>query len=114
MAHVTFIDPIDTLSGKIAKSHKTTYMLRSAPTSNKAMIAKPVFTMVRRKRRTPLTQDEMAFQERFGNICKATIQRMKDPGKVMQDQVAFKAQNRYTTFRQYVWNQCADEYDSSN
>ena len=30
MAKVTFIDPIDTLSGKIAKRHCTTYYVRSA------------------------------------------------------------------------------------
>jgi hypothetical protein len=62
----------------------------------------------------PMTEDEMNRQARFGAICKATILRLADPTKKTQDQMAFKEQTDYKTLRQYVWHQCAEEYDNNN
>ena len=40
-----------------------------------------------------------------------TRARMKDPGKVMQDQAAFKEQSKYKTFYRYVFNQEWESYE---
>ena len=105
---VFYLAPVDNASGKIFGLKQKWMAVRRLTGKRQRGCA------VTGERTTPYSQDEMAHQEKFKAVAAATRLRMKDPGKVMQDQVAFKAQNRYTTFRQYVWNQCADEYDSSN
>lgn len=111
MAKVTYIDPIATLSGKIVKRHKTTYMVRQAATSNPQMLENPCFTTSLGKRRTALSQSELQHRTRFGAICKATVARLRDASKIPADIAAFKSQRQYTTLRQYVWHQVADSMD---
>ena len=64
------------------------------------------------KRTSPYSQDEMARQEKFKAVSASTRARMKDPGKVMQDQAAFKEQSKYKTFYQYVFRQEWEAYES--
>ena len=108
MAKVTYLDPIDHLSGKISKQSRTTYMHRSAATSNPAMLANPNFTHVRGQRTTAASQSEVAYRTRFGKICTAARSRMQDASKIAADIAAFKAQRQYTTLYQFVWHQVAD------
>lgn len=108
MAKVTYLDPIDHLSGKISKQTRTTYMHRMAATSNPAMLANPNFTHVRGQRTTAASQSEVAYRTRFGKICTAARQRMMDASKAPADIAAFKAQRQYTTLYQFVWHQVAD------
>ena len=105
MAQVTYLSPVRTVSGKISKSDKVIYQVRTAPTSNPSMIANPCYTSIYGKRTTPYSASEIAYQTRFGKIAKATLERLSDPTKKAQDQAAFKAQTQYTTLRQYVWHE---------
>ena len=105
MAKVTYLDPIDHLSGKISKQSRTTYMHRTAATANTGT---PNFTHVCGSRTTALTQSEVAQRTRFGQICTATRQRMMDASKMPADIAAFKAQTQFRTLYQFVWHQVAD------
>lgn len=111
MAKVTFIDPIDTLSGKIAKRHRTMYSVRSAATSNREMLENPCYTSAPRKSKKPASASVIAARERFTDICAATLERMMDPNHIAMDQLNFRQQNKYLTLRQYVWHVCAEAYD---
>ena len=105
MAKVTYLDPIDHLSGKISKQSRTTYMHRTAATANTGT---PNFTHVCGSCTTALTQSEVAQRTRFGQICTATRQRMMDASKMPADIAAFKAQTQFRTLYQFVWHQVAD------
>ncbi len=109
MAHVTFIDPIATVSGKLVKRHHTTYMVRRAATSNSVMLANPCFTTVLGKRQTALSESEQQYRERFGTISSAVNRRLHDSEQKAADSVAFRSQSKYLTLRQYVWHQVAAE-----
>lgn len=109
MAKITYKDPIKTISGKISKNSDTIYMVRTAPTSNPEMIANPCYSSIYGKRSTLPSASEIAARTRFGNVCKQTQARLKDPSKVAADLAGFKAQTDYTTLRQYVWHQVANE-----
>lgn len=108
MAKVFYLDPIDHISGKISKQSRTTYMHRTAATSNPAMLANPNFTHVCGKRTTAASQSEVAYRIRFGAVCTAARRRMQDASKIATDIAAFKAQSRYHTLYQSVWHQVAD------
>lgn len=108
MSHVTFIDPIATISGKIAKNHRTTYMVRRAATANANMLEYPCYTNCIGKRSTEPSESEKQARKRFANICINTQVRLKNPEYVDADQQAFLQQTTYKTLRQYVWHQVAD------
>ena len=104
MAKVTYLDPIDHLSGKISKQTRTIYVHRSAATSNPGT---PDFTQIRGNRTTAVSQAEMDARKRFGNICTAARKRMADASKMAADQAAFRTQKQYRTLYQYIWHQVA-------
>ena len=108
MAKVTYIDPVKTVSGKLAKKSTITFMVRKAATSNEDMLNNPNYTHIMGKRTTPLNQAEKDYRARFGTICAATGRRLQDTSKMEADSAAFKAQSQYKTLRQYVWHQVAD------
>ena len=105
MAKVTYLDPIDHLSGKISKQSRITYMHRTAATAN---LGTPDFTHVRGNRKTAPSESEVAQRTRFGTICKTTRQRLMDASKMPADIAAFKAQTQFRTLYQFVWHQVAD------
>ena len=107
MAKVTYLDPIDHLSGKISKQSRITYMHRTAATAN-TNTGTPDFTHVRGNRTTAPSQSEIAQRTRFGQICTATRQRLMDASKAPADIAAFKAQTQFRTLYQFVWHQVAD------
>ena len=102
MAKVEYAFPVDKIHGKVAKHHKIGFAHRTASKKN--------YTTSYGKRTTPYSQDEMAHQEKFRSVTASTRARMKDPGKVMQDQAAFKEQSKYKTFYRYVFNQEWEAY----
>ncbi len=109
MAHITYIDPVKSVSGKLSKKSTVTFMVRQAATSNAVMLQNPNYTHIRGKRTTAPSQTEIAYRARFGQICQATTARLLDASKTAADIAAFKAQTQYKTLRQYVWHQCAEE-----
>ena len=102
MAKVEYSFPVDKVHGKVSKSHKIGFAHRKASKLN--------YTTSYGTRITPYSQDEMAHQEKFRAVAASTRARMKDPGKVMQDQAAFKEQSKYKTFYRYVFNQEWEAY----
>ena len=64
------------------------------------------------KRSTPYSQEEMARQEKFKAVSASTRARMKDPGKVMTDMEAFRAQKKYKTFYRFVFNLEWEAYEA--
>ena len=64
------------------------------------------------KRTSPYSQDEMARQEKFKAVSASTRARMKDPGKVMTDMEAFRAQKKYKTFYRFVFNLEWEAYEA--
>ena len=103
MAKVEYAFPVDKIHGKVAKHHKIGFAHRTASKKN--------YTTSYGKRTTPYSQDEMAHQEKFKAVAASTRARMKDPGKVMQDQAAFKEQTKYKTFYRYVLNLEWESYE---
>ena len=47
----------------------------------------------------------MDHRAKFAAVCIATNDRLIDPEQMPIDQMAFKAQSKYKTLRQYVFNQ---------
>lgn len=111
MALVTYIAPVRSVSGKLSKSDKVIYLVRKAATSNEKMLANPYYTSSYGGRSTAYSAAELAAQERFGKVCKATQARLGDPTQKAQDLAAFKGQTQFKTLRQYVWNACSLEIE---
>lgn len=62
-------------------------------------------------RSTPVTANESAWRTTFGEIVVAVDERMKDPVRIAADQAAFKAQSKYKTMRQYLFNVVRDSME---
>lgn len=110
---MTTIAPVDYISGcfgkrKASVCKKTVIAnVRRAESSFNGGTPYQFFTVRQNDRSTPFSQAELAYQTRFGKICKGTSARLKDPQHIAADQAAFKAQTQYKTLRQYVWREVA-------
>ena len=119
MANVNWSAGIDSVSGALSKpgkgQHSCQKMLlgthRTAPTTstncNRLYLRKKV------QRSTVPSADELSHRATFGAIARAVNTRLHNQQQHAQDVAAFKAQSRYTTLRQYVWNLCTNEYYSN-
>lgn len=96
MAQVVYEDPIHHISGKISKKFRTCYNYRKQSDRK--------YTSVHGQRTTPVTEKERAWRDTFAQISKATIERIKDPNMMVQDQMDFRSQTKYKTLYQYVWH----------
>ena len=96
MAQVVYEDPIHHISGKISKKFRTCYNYRKQSDRK--------YTSVHGQRTKPVTEKERAWRETFAQISKATIERIKDPNMMVQDQMDFRSQTKYKTLYQYVWH----------
>ena len=96
MAKVEYSFPVDKVHGRISKQHQVGFAHRKASKLN--------YTTSYGKRASEYSQEELARQEKFRAVAASTRARMKDPGKVMQDQANFKEQSKYKTFYRYVFN----------
>ena len=97
MAKVDYAFPVEKIHGKVAKHHKIGFAHRVASKLN--------YTQSYGLRTTPVTQTEMDHRAKFAAVCSATNDRLIDPEQMPIDQMAFKAQSKYKTLRQYVFNQ---------
>ena len=102
MAHVEYAFPVEVIHGKVAKRHKIGFAHRVASKLN--------YTQAYGKRSTKYSQAEKDHQAKFAAVAAATNARLADPNQMPIDQLAFKAQSKYTTLRQYVWNQEWNSY----
>ena len=97
MAKVEYAFPVEKIHGKVAKHHKVGFAHRVASKLN--------YTQAYGKRSTPVTKKETDHRTKFGIVSTATAARLADPTKMQADQLAYKAQTKYKTLRQYVFNQ---------
>ena len=97
MAKVEYAFPVEKIHGKVAKHHKIGFAHRVASKLN--------YTQAYGKRSTPVTKKETDHRTKFGIVSTATAARLADPTKMQADQLAYKAQTKYKTLRQYVFNQ---------
>ena len=110
MAKITFIDPIKSVSGKLAKKHCVVYNVRQAVTNNEDMIRNPNYTAYRDpSKKIKLTANQKNWQERFGQLCVATHERLQSPDYINTDRAAFAKQTKYKTLYSYVFNLVKNE-----
>ena len=103
---IFYLAPVDNASGKIFGKKQKFVAVRRKQGKRQRGCA------VMGERTTPYGANEIAWQEKFAQICAATRERMIDPNHVAQDQADFAAQSKYKTFYQYVWNLMRDQIES--
>ena len=103
---VFYLAPVDNASGKIFGKKQKLVAVRRLRGKRQRGCA------VTGERTTPYSVDEIAWQEKFAQICAATRERMMDPNYIAQDQVAFRSQTKYQTYYQFVWNLMRDQIES--
>ena len=108
MARITYIEPVESVSGKLFQKSNIIFMTRKAATSNSAV---PNFTHSVGKRSPQPSESELQHRTKFGSIAKAVSKRLVNPTEMAKDQANFKAQSTYKTLRQYVWHQIADSME---
>ena len=84
MSKVTFLDPIDHVSGKLSKKSRVTYCYRHPGLSEKGEDRK--YTQIRSKRSTPYTAAELARFDKFSAVAKAVAAVMKNPAALQTAQ----------------------------
>ena len=97
MAKVEYAFPVEKIHGKVAKHHKVGFAHRIASKLN--------YTQGYGQRTTAVTQKELDHRKKFSAVAVATTNRLADAEQMPIDQMAFKAQTKYKTLRQYVFNQ---------
>ena len=106
MAQVEYAFPIEKVHGKLSKKHKIGFAHRVASGLN--------YTTEYGIRSTAPSSKEIAHRKKFGEVAVQTTARLKDPMYIAADQAAFKAQTKYKTLRQYVFNTLMAEYETEN
>ena len=108
MGKVVFLDPIDHISGKIAKKFRAIYKFAKA-TGLK-------FTSISGERTTPVLAEELARRARFASVAAAVAAHKKDLSKVTTDTKNFLAQrnepNGKKTMKSYLWSLELAAYDA--
>ena len=117
MAVVKFMTGIDYVKGSLATPKKTdghshgSYLIgthREAATTNPNCTRLYIRRLDAYNRSTPFSADELAAQNKFGEIAAAGAARRKDLTKIAADNAAFKAQtdepNGKKTMRSYLWS----------
>ena len=101
MAKVTYIDPVEHISGKIAKKHKSVYSYRKD--INCKYISQP------RPSSVPPTSDQLALREEFARTVARVNQTMADEAQVNTYKEQFENQSKYKTLRGYIFAQMYNE-----
>ena len=118
MAVVEWADAIKTVSGALTKINKKSAHARDQKmilgTHRKAATTNPNCTRLYLRglssitRSTPYSADELAAQNKFGEIAAAVAARRKDLTKIATDNANFKAQKDEPTgkktLRSYLWS----------
>ena len=102
MSKVVFLDPIDHISGKIAKKTRTVYCYRNE--SDKR------YTQLRGKRTTPYKASELARFDKFAAVSRAVHNVYTNPQLLNTAQSEFTAQTTYKKLRNYLWHREWENY----
>ncbi|MDY6406256.1 MAG: hypothetical protein SPK97_03890 [Bacteroidales bacterium] len=112
MAKVFFLDPIDHISGKISKQHRTMFCYRRA--------SKLKYTSIHGDRSTPTTTKEMELRNRFKVVREAARLRAMDLMHLTYDQMDFiderkikGAAFKYTTYKGWLFGKAWKCFDES-
>lgn len=112
MAKVFFLDPIDHISGKISKQHRTMFCYRRA--------SKLKYTSVHGERTTPVSAEEKARHERFKVVREAARQRSMNLSKLTYDQIDFVEEHKakgaafkYSTYKGWLFGKAWKCFDES-
>ena len=105
MAKVFYLDPIEHLSGKIAKRHRTVYNYRSASGRK--------YTSVHGARSTSPTSSELVMRTKFSVCTSAARLRLQDPSHSAADLALFRAQKKYSTILGFLVARAYSKYDDS-
>lgn len=102
MAKVGYLDPIDYLSGKLTKRHRTVYNYRSGTGAK--------YTSCPELYKGNPTQTQLSCQERFAQAVARREQIMRDPEQysVFRNQwkaLIAKGNTRYKTLQGYIFAQ---------
>ena len=108
---IFYLAPVENASGKIFGKKQVFVAVRRVWGKRKKGCS---VTGERDMKNHPLTQAEIDHQTKFGAVAKAVNARLADPNQAPLDQMAFKAQSKYKTLRQYVWHLVQAEYDQAN
>lgn len=107
--YIKTIAPVDSISGKFGARKdnicgKTIIAnVRKAATNTNG--GRPyMFFSVLSKTTYKGTAAQMAWGEKFAEICNATRARLMDANKMNADRAAFAAQTQYKTLYSFVWN----------
>ena len=95
MAKITPMDLVKSMSGKICEHSDISFAKRG----------NTLYTMKRCNERNlqtnPYTPEELAHQAKFKAVAASTAARVK--AQAPEDLTAYKAQNKYKSFRSYIW-----------
>ena len=108
MAQVTYLDPIDHVSGKLSKKSRVTYCFRPASANEQGIERR--YTQIRGKRTTPYTAAELARFDKFASVSRSTANVMKTPNLLNVAMTEFAAQTTYKKLRSYVWHREWENY----
>ena len=101
MARIKTIRPIESISGKLKKSDNVSFSLRKATKKN--------FTVTRDNWTNTISAAKIAsvraHRQKFAAVGALARDRMADPTKRAVDEVAFKAQSKYTTLFGYLFHE---------
>ena len=111
MAKVVFLDPIDHISGKISKQHRTMFCYRRA--------SKRKYTSIHGDRTTPVSTEELQQRNKFRVVRLAAIERSMDLLKLTTDQMKFIEERKagintkYSTYKGWLFGKAWKYYDES-
>ena len=112
MASVVFIDPIDHISGKISKQHRTMFCYRRA--------SKLKYTSIHGDRTTAVSAEEMKVRNRFKVVREEARQRAMDLMHLTYDQMDFIEERKtkgtafkYTTYKGWLFGKAWKCFDES-
>ena len=111
MAKIKYLDPIESVHGKLAKSHRTVYHGKSKINKNGV---KTNYSSIYDKEYDPnkVSASQRAAMTRFAAVAAMVKTRMMNAETLPADKAAWKASGK-KTFRKYLWGVCAAEYDAS-
>ena len=86
MCKVVYLEPIDYISGKLAKAHDVIFCFRAD--------SGRCYTTIRSERKSEPSEAEKNHRKRFGDARKAALVRAMDANTVEADKTSWQAERR--------------------
>lgn len=112
---IQYIAPVDTVSGMFGKrEHSLSGKAIISNVRRKASQKNPgglMYFSVLTKTTYKGTQNQSEWQTKFGQISRATRERLEDPTHMAADLAAFAKQTKYVTLYSFVWDAVRGEIE---